>query len=113
MSDKITVSAKVEKPLAERVDDYAGEHEMKRSAAIRDLLHSGLDVEQNPHTISTPILLLWLGSLFAATQYASASGLIGPLGILLLASGLLTTRDDVKDRIEAARARYTSYSKDE
>lgn len=85
-----TVAVKLPEELRDRIDSYADEHDLNRSQAMRHLLRDGLDArEQTP-----PIVLLMFvtGVFFSASQYASAEGLTGPVGLALLAGSLILSR---------------------
>jgi hypothetical protein len=93
MSNKITLSAKVEQPLADRVEEYAEEHGLKRSPAIRDLLTAGLDAEDRPEGfyVTRPALISMFGWPFIAAAFADADPILGYLGLALVAGAILDT----------------------
>jgi len=88
MSDKITLSAKVEQPLADQVDQYAEEHGLKRSPAIRDLLKDGLEgtEKEEPETrfsVPLPVVIAWWGSIVAAAGLLESTPTMGMGGIAI------------------------------
>ncbi|WP_156037911.1 hypothetical protein [Haloferax prahovense] len=90
-----TISAKVSEDLAQRIED-AREDGETRSHAIGRLLRTGLEADPSTTSISLPIVLLWSGTLFLASAYADASGLIGPAGAVLTLGGVLLSHDDAR-----------------
>lgn len=104
---KTTISAKVSEELAERIDAAKDEGE-SRSAAIARLLRAGLDAEQSQHSITLPVLLLWFGTIAISAQYATASGLLGPAGLISAAVGIALMNERISDYVNAVRARFTS-----
>lgn len=86
-----TVSTRVADDTYERIEDYADQHGMTRSEATRALIRDSLDRADwipGPQA-SYGAVLGSFGLIFIAAQYADASGITGPLGIALLAGGLL------------------------
>lgn len=106
------ISADVSEDLAAEIEEEQEEGE-SRSAVVRRLIRAGLDAEQGRETIPVTFLLIWIGTLLIAMQYAQADGLAGPLGIAFVLSGLLLSREDVRRRLSALRDRYTSDTSDE
>jgi hypothetical protein len=103
---KTTISAKVSPELVERLEEAKDDNE-SRSAAIARYIRAGLDAEQNPHTVTLPLVLLWFGSVSVATQYASASGIVGPAGIGFIIAGLALQNEDIARRVDAVHDRLT------
>ena len=84
MSDKVAVSSKVEPTLKDEIDDYADEHEMKRSPAIRDLVKEGLAAQEDtPFQIPFSLYMAWIGTLAAAAGLLEASEIVGIAGAVL------------------------------
>lgn len=83
-----TASTKVPDELADRIDEYADDHGLTRSKAIRDLTESGLKAEETPDHISTPTafgavgLFLFLGA-YAEVSIAPLAGNVGGFAFLL------------------------------
>ncbi len=74
MSDKETICAKVEPPLKEQIDQYAEDHGMKRSPAMRDLMKTGLDGGQGRrYLLTTPLLLFGTFVLGTAVEPGTTS----------------------------------------
>ena len=94
-----TVSAKVPEQLADRVDDYAEDHDLNRSQAVRSLVEEGLEAETTPDTISLPTVLAAVGLFlwFAAFTEISASPTAGAAGGVLVLVALLTQYRQVTD----------------
>lgn len=88
MSDKETICTKVEPPLKERVDQYAEDHEMKRSPAMRDLIKDGLDDDNQP-TITPTAYIAGLGIAAAAAGLLDASQTVGVGGIVIFAAAVI------------------------
>ena len=89
MSNKVAVSSKVEPTLKDEIDDYADEHEMKRSPAIRDLVKEGLAAQEDtPFRVPLSLYLAWLGTLAAAAGLLEASEIVGIGGAVLFALAL-------------------------
>ena len=89
MSDKVAVSSKVEPTLKDEIDEYANEHEMKRSPAIRDLVKEGLAAEDDtPFRIPLSMYLAWLGTLAAAAGLLDANEIVGIGGAVLFAAAI-------------------------
>lgn len=103
-----TLGAKVPEDLSERIEEYRATHGLNTSQTIRQLVRIGLEAEENPHTITLPLVLLWFGTLAIATQYASASGLFGPAGIVTAAAGIALLNDDIRDWFNNLHARFTN-----
>jgi hypothetical protein len=101
----VTISTKVPEELAERIEEAKEEGE-NTSACVRRLIRAGLTATDNP-TGPVPVVLMWGGSVAIATQYASATGLIGPLGIAAMLAGYLLTYESVNDRVRGVFAGST------
>jgi len=95
MGDKIPVTAKVEEPLADRLDQWADEHGMTRSAAVRDIVKERIEgTEDETAKTSFPavlsVYLAWLGSLMAAVTFLeSTSVTFGYAGTVIFVTGLI------------------------
>jgi hypothetical protein len=84
-----TVSTRVADQTYQRIEDYADAHGMTRSEAVRHLLRDGLDAGRVPGAhASYGALLAVLGLIFASAQYADASGLVGPIGVVAVVAGV-------------------------
>jgi hypothetical protein len=104
-----TISAKVNDELLERIEEAReGEppDQESRSATIERLIRDGLNTSDT-RTDPLPVVLMWGGSVAIATQYASATGLIGPLGIAAMLAGYLLTYESVNDRVRGVFAGST------
>lgn len=101
------LGAKVPDDLSERIEEYREDHGMNTSQAVRQLIRAGLDREDNPNTISLPLALLWFGTVAVATQYASASGIVGPLGVACTVLGAALLNSRLRQTVNDARARFT------
>jgi hypothetical protein len=90
------LQARVEEETADAVEDYADEHKISRSAALRQLIDKGLD-EANDKTDSRdetlPLLgdalvlvgsLSWAASIFALVPWVALSPPASALGALLV-----------------------------
>lgn len=88
MSDKVTICTKVEPPLKEQVDEYAEQHGLKRSPAMRDLIKDGLDDDDQP-TITPAAYIVGLGIAAAAAGLIDASQTVGVFGIALAGAALI------------------------
>lgn len=98
------------RPISSRVTDEdlerieaARQGGEKRSATIRRLIRAGLDAEDDSISLSLPLALMWAGSVAVASQYANASGLLGPAGIAGVLIGFILTLDAVSDRLSDVR----------
>ncbi|RLM53145.1 hypothetical protein DVK02_15075 [Halobellus sp. Atlit-31R] len=99
----VTISTKVPEQLDEQIE-AAGEEGESKSATVRRLIRAGLrSGEKSPHAVSLPILLMWFGSVAASAQYATASGALGPAGLVALLLGILLTRESITSRLKALR----------
>jgi len=86
-----TVSTKVADTTLERIETYADDHGMSRSEAVRNRLRTGLDAaDAGPGAhVSYGALAGIFGLILVSAQYATADGLLGPIGVALVAAGLL------------------------
>lgn len=92
-----TVSSKVPPDLKERIETYQEEHGLNRSQAVRRLIEEGIDSHENPHTITLPTMLVWVGSVLLATAYITVeSGPVGPLGAAMALGGFVLASDRIK-----------------
>lgn len=88
MRDKETICTKVEPPLKERVDQYAEDHGMKRSPAMRDLMKDSLDDDDQP-TITPAAYVAGLGIAAAAAGLLDASQTVGIGGLLIAGAAVI------------------------
>lgn len=102
-----TLGAKVPEDLSERIENYRNTHGLNTSQAIRQLVRIGLEAEENPHTITLPLLLIWFGTVAMAAQYASATGLFGPTGIAVAAAGTALLNEDIHNQFNNLYAWFT------
>lgn len=99
-----TISAKVSDELLERIDQ-AREGEPpdreSRSAAIKRLIRTGLEAEdRDPHTVTLPIVIMWLGTIAMAAQYVDTAGLLGPIGGAAFVLGFILTRESAYQKVQ-------------
>lgn len=106
-----TISVKVPEELADRIEatrEKDGEGKEPVSTVVRRLIRAGLDAEdRDPHAVSFPMFLLWVGSVFVAIQYASATGAVGPMGIAAVVAGILLMNERIRSKAVALHARFT------
>jgi hypothetical protein len=107
------------RPISSRVTDddlerieAARQGGEKRSATIRRLIRAGLDAENQNITLSLPVVLVWAGTVAISAQYANATGLLGPAGIVAVAIGFLLTLDTVTDRLSRFRGWFRTDNND-
>jgi hypothetical protein len=102
-----TISAKVNDELLERIEEAReGEppDQETRSAAMTRLIRDGLDAQEEEDTPPTLLIMMWVGTLLIAMQYASATDPAGPVGLGLVALAILLDRDAVSARLKAVYA---------
>lgn len=91
-----TLSTKVHPGTEEAIEEYRTEHGISRSAAIRRLITTGLEAEEQPRdTISMPLMIIWIGSLLATATYVTGTSWAGIVGVGMMVIGFALTRDRV------------------
>ncbi len=91
MSNKVTVSTKVERPLKERLDEYAEKKDMKKSAVIRDLIKETVeeDTQKGSIRLPLPIYTAWCGSIAFAAGALNASDAVAITGGIVFGASLI------------------------
>ena len=87
MSDKVVVSAKVEKPLREDLEQYCQDKGRGKSAAVRDFVKQGIErdeMEQTGVYVTYPAVAASIGFLLIAMTWVDAIDAAGYLGVALI-----------------------------
>lgn len=91
MSDKVVVSAKVEKPLREDLEQYCEDKGRGKSAAVRDFVKQGIEhdeMEQNGVYVTYPAIAAVAGFFLIAATWMNAIDAAGFLGVALVAGAV-------------------------
>lgn len=97
--DTEVISFRADPKTKKEIEEYQEKEQLRQSEAIRTLIREGLD-ESPDNTISYQVLLLWIGSLFLATQLTSTSTIVPITGIGLVALSLILFRKDLIQRLK-------------
>ncbi len=87
MSNKVVVSAKVEEPLRDDLEQYCQDKGRAKSAAVRDFVKEGIEreqMEQRGVYFTYPAVAASVGFLLIAMTWVDAIDAAGFLGVALI-----------------------------
>jgi len=86
------VSSKLPDEVADRLDEYAEEHDLTRSKGIRDLIGTGLESYETYDTITLPTVLGLSGLYIFIFSHVEMTfpTVIGNIGAIMMLIALLT-----------------------
>jgi len=92
MSNKVVVSAKVEEPLRDDLEQYCQDKGRAKSAAVRDFVKEGIErdeMEQDGVYVTYPAIAAVAGFFLIAMTWMDAIDAAGYLGVALILGSTL------------------------
>lgn len=97
-------ATKLPEPLRKRLEKYTEEQGVSKSEAMRELIRSGLDRHENPHSFSLAVFLAWMGSLGIAANAVEVSGNLYTASYVLFGLGVLLHSSKAVSWLRSLRA---------